>query len=125
MKLNFEWDMTEKDWKEYLRDHRTHNVNGKGVYGNCRFGKYDVDFQHTLDMSDWYPYANIFVLDKDTGYGETNSGRPYDYVNFYHVPIKSRSFESFKRNFEKYIEQQREFQCEEAYETTVSKEEWR
>ena len=123
MNLDFQWDMTEEDWKEYLRDHKTHH-EGEGIYGNCRFGKMIADFQHTYDESDWYPYANLFLLDKDTGYGETNSGRPYDYIGFYYVPIRSKTFGSFKRNFEKYIAKEISKYAE-AYESTASKEAWR
>jgi len=122
--MKFEWDMTEKDWEQYVKEHKSHDERGEGFYGCCRVGKLKADFQHTLDTSAWYPYANVFLIDKDTGYGETGTGRPYDLLDSdVCIPIKSKTFEAFKQNFEKNFE--KGFcHCDESYEPTVPLSEW-
>lgn len=102
--MTFAWDMTEENWKNYVSDHRSHNLNNLSknadVYGCCRVGKLKTDFQHTLDPGDWYPYVNLFCLDVDDGYGDVD-GRPYAlFEHNIEVPIDAKSFDEFKAVFE-------------------------
>lgn len=108
-KLNFIWEMTEKQWKQLKRDHSTGKTsklsNHAGFYGSCLIGSLKADIQHTLDKDDWYPFANIFAHGVDTGYATTANDIPYALLNDSpKVPIRSKSFQSFKKNFEKDFE---------------------
>ena len=103
--MNFTWKMTEQDYKRLLKD----NAKKSGaaairddVYGQCMVGGLCADIQHTLDCSDWYAFANVFQLGKDTGYGTTDDGTPYDLVDDGPaVPLDAASFDEFKAEFEK------------------------
>ena len=99
--MNFKWDMTETNWKNYMRDHKgkktTNLSNDADVYGSVNIGKLRVEFCHTLDLNNWYPYAELFCLDRATGYGITENGRNYDLLNNHiSIPVRCKSFESFK-----------------------------
>ena len=122
--MQFEWDMTKGGWERYVLDHTLKNPNGAGFYGCCRVGKFKVDFQHTLDTSAWYPYVNVFLIDKDTGYGTTATGRPYALLDTdISISLRPITFEGFKQNCEKKFE--KEFcHCDEVYMKTVPLSEW-
>ena len=106
--MMFTWNMTEKQWKDYVYDHKCKGERNRTLsdsadcYGNCMIGKLCIDFCHTLDDSAWYPYSSLFCLDIDDGYGYTEDGRPYSLLdNDIKVPINCKTFDSFKREFEK------------------------
>ncbi len=110
MSLNFVWNMTEENWRNLVSDHKlakTENPSGNfsadaDVYGNCSVGALKVDIQHTLDPDNCYAYANVYALGVDNGYGETESGVPYELLDGGpHVPIRCKSFETFRKNFER------------------------
>lgn len=117
MAMEFVWGMTEKNWRNFKHDHELKNFRGDGSghcdfsedydwYGNCCVGNLCAEILHTCDDSDetsWYSYANIFALGIDDGYGETNEGKiPYALLrNSFKVPIGCKTFESFKKEFEK------------------------
>ena len=106
-KDKFEWNMAESDWKFMEEVHNNlHPNDADDFFGNLTLNdKYVADFQHTLDDSDessWYLYTNIFEYGKDTGYGRTKDGIPYDLIDDdFVVPYGCRSFELFKRECEK------------------------
>jgi hypothetical protein len=116
-KMEFKWEMEEKDWKKLVLDNRARHtkrkLDGNNVYGEVKVGYLNADIVHTMDKSDWYAFSNVFALGKDEGYGETESGVPYALLNGSpKVPIRCKSFDSFKRafekNFEEYINQNEE-----------------
>ena len=106
--MDIVWRMTEKEWEDYIHDHKARSDDNKKLsesadcYGNMIAGKICCDFIHSLDVSAWYPYVNVFCLDRDTGYGYTDEDRPYDLLDTdFPVPINCNSFDSFKRECEK------------------------
>ena len=109
--MEFRWNMTEEDWKRLINHNalrKDSNVTfpTNDVYGNCYIGALCADIQHTLDIDDWYPFVNLFVLGIDDGYGELEDGTPYSLWNGSpRVPIRSKTFESFKKNFENIFEE--------------------
>lgn len=104
-KQNFIWNMTEEDWKRLMLDNtKKDNKDCKidnHCYGQCFIGTLCSDILHTLDNTDWYAYANVFVLGVDDGYGTTKSGIPYTMLDDGPiVPMHCNSFEEFKTKFE-------------------------
>ena len=106
--MNIKWTMTEKEWKDYVHDHKTKSDDSKYLstsadcYGNIIAGKICCDFIHSLDVDAWYPYVNTFCLDRDTGYGYTEEDRPYDLLDAeFSVPINCKTFDNFKKECEK------------------------
>lgn len=107
--MKFKWAMSEEDWKCLILDNKQkYNPDFNicdDVYGNCYIGDLCADIQHTCDPDAWYAFVNLFVLGIDTGYGETENGIPYSlWDDSPSVPIRSKTFESFKKNFEKNFE---------------------
>jgi len=124
----FEWDMTKGEWEDYVKDNESYSSKNLSksadVYGELRFGKLCIDFQHTLDETDWYPFINVFRIDEDGGYGYIN-GRPYNLVATIGVTsalIDSTSFEDFKKAVEDYIWK---LYPDERDNTTEARESWR
>ena len=114
-KLNFAWNMTEKNWQNLISDHKL-AAKDRGikfsedadVYGSCLVGNLCADIQHTLVSVDCYAFANVFALGVDDGYGETPAGIPYALLDGGpRVPMECESFEEFKKafvsSFEEYI----------------------
>lgn len=104
----FTWNMTETQWKNYMKDHLSHSdehlSEDADVYRSVSVGKLCIEFLHSLDESAWYPYANFFCLGRNTGYGYKD-GYPYDLLdNDIKVPMECDSFDSFKKEVEKRIE---------------------
>ncbi len=109
--MNFDWKMKESQWNNYMKDHRLRKDNGYSkdadVYGAVNIGKLRAEFIHTLDTSAWFPYIEIFCLDRDTGYGYKDDGRPYDLLdNKVIVPVRCKTFNSFKEIMEKRLTQE-------------------
>lgn len=115
--MNFVWDMTAKNWRNLMKDHKGFDnydnysfSNDFEFYGNCYIGHLSADIQHTCDPSDntsWYAYVNIFGLGIDDGYGETTKGKiPYSLLNYgFKVPMNCKTFKEFKQIFEKNFEE--------------------
>lgn len=101
-KIKFTWSMGEKDWKRLLADHgQKHNSVFDDVYGNVYAGQLCFDIQHTLDVDDWYAFANVFLLGRGD-YGRTEIARPYDLLeDSPRIPLSCLTFEEFKERFEK------------------------
>lgn len=102
-KMNFVWEMTEKQWEQLKHDHKKTGKPNKhaGYYGDCCIGSLKADIQHTLDTADWYPFSNIFAYGIDSKYVTTSDGTPYSLLNNSPaIPMKSKSFQAFKKNFE-------------------------
>lgn len=112
--MNFTWNMTEQNWSNLRKDHKkkrnTNMSDDYDFYGNCCIGNLCAEIVHTGDDSDetsWYSYTNIYALGIDDGYGETTDGKiPYSLLNDgFKIPIKCRTFESFKKAFEQSFEE--------------------
>lgn len=57
------------------------------------------------DKDNWYVFANLFLVKEGATYGELRDGTGYlCYHDSPGVPIRCRSFTSFKSKFEKYFE---------------------
>lgn len=105
---DFVWEMTENQWTNLVSDYKQRFANllqfspDFDYYGCCKIGHLCADIQLTGDPDDWYAFVNIFGLGIDVGYGETACNKiPYALMNEgASVPIRSKSFEAFKRNFE-------------------------
>lgn len=105
--IDFQWDMIEKDFNEYkkddLSDRSKNGIGLSGYYGGVRFGKYLLEFNHTLDQTSWFPYANLFLLDQ-SGYAELPSGRKYDMLDYdRRIPIDLDNFIQFKAYIESMV----------------------
>ncbi len=106
--MKFIWDMTERDWENFMHDNKIENKTalGDGFYGNCYVGYLCADIHHTLDETDWYAYVNIYGLGIDDRYGETPTGIPYALLDYdFKVPVDYDTFEEFKKCFEKNFEE--------------------
>ena len=108
------WNMTEENWSNFKNDHAKKNSNNLSkdydYYGSCCIGNLCAEITHTGDDSDetsWYSYTNIYALGIDDGYGETLEGKiPYSLLSdSFKVPINCKTFESFKKTFEKSFEE--------------------
>lgn len=104
--MNFNWEMTKKDWEAYKNTVHTRDINKvDDWYGRVTVGAICCDFQHTMDTSAWYAFSNIFYKDENASYGETENGIHYNLHNDSPaIPMKCRSFESFKKKYEKLLE---------------------
>ena len=99
----FEWKMTEEDWKRLRRDDEEHICESNDFFGSVNVGKLCIEFIHSMDESAWYPYTNVYEYGKDTGYGYTQNGVPYDLLDSsVTIPVKCETFEEFKKEIEKY-----------------------
>ena len=99
--MKFEWDMTEKEWNRYKKDCHLKEWISDDYYGKVLVGNLSIEFQITDENK---PFTNWFCLYKDSGYGYTESGIPYDLLDDYFlVPIKCKSFDNFKEICEKRI----------------------
>lgn len=102
--MNFRWDMTEEDWKR-LKDVHKNKIVDDGCCGSCYVGGLCCNIQHAQDKDNWYVFANFFLVKEGATYGELRDGTGYlCYHDFSGVPIRCRSFTSFKSKFEKYFE---------------------
>ena len=110
MAMEFIWNMIEENWKNLKHDNEKKNFDNLSkdydFYGNCCIGNLCAEIMHTCDDSDktsWYSYSNVYALGIDDGYGETVNGKiPYSLLHdSFKVPINCKSFESFKKEFEK------------------------
>jgi hypothetical protein len=112
--MNFVWNMTEKNWRNFLHDSKKKNIGHFSedcdYYGNCCIGNLCAEIMHTCDDSDetsWYSYTNIYALGIDDGYGYTRENEtPYTLISDgFQVPANCKTFESFKATFEKRFEE--------------------
>lgn len=103
--MEFIWRMTEADWKRLKDTTKKRKYDSNNVFGECYVGGVCCDFVHTMDVSDWYAFINLFFVNEDSAYGELDDGTKYDlYDDSPEIPIKCRTFASFKKNFEKKFE---------------------
>ena len=101
--MEFEWDMTENEWKRYHNDCISTEYVSDDYYGKVLVGNLSIEFQITEENM---PYTNWFCLCKDTRYGYTECGTPYDlFDDWIDVPIECNSFEDFKSLCEKQIQE--------------------
>lgn len=99
--MNFEWDMTKREWKRYKTDCGSKRRIINDYYGKVLVGNLSIEFQLTDENK---PFTNWFCLYRDTGYGYTENGTPYDLLDdYFTVPIKCKSFDNFKKLCEKKI----------------------
>lgn len=112
--MNFVWNMNEKNWQNLKKDHTNRlsmNMSKDfDFYGDCCIGNLCAEILHTGDDSDkssWYAFTNIYALGIDDGYGETLEGNiPYALLHgSFKVPINCKTFDGFKRVFEKRFEE--------------------
>ena len=103
--MKFKWNMTEAEWKRMIDEHINRIDNSENCYGSVYVGKLCIEFIHTKDESDWDLYTNVYEIGKDTGYGYTNKNNiPYDLTDAgLTVPIRCKTFESFKEKVEEKI----------------------
>lgn len=106
-KIRLVWEMTEKQFDDFKKDSSCKRGHRSGpwsesadYYGSVKIGDVCIDLQHTLDASDWYAFANVFILGIDDGYGYTDNGTPYTLLDVCpEVPIRCKTFTSFKSKF--------------------------
>ena len=100
----FKWNMNESEWKRMIDEHINHIDNGDNVYGNLYVGRLCLDFCHSKDESAWFLYVDTFELGKDTGYGYTKDGIPYDLLDScISIPVDCKMFDDFKKEVEKHV----------------------
>lgn len=102
--------MSEKDWiryKRYFTKKSRKDFNLKdafNAFGQCRIGGICCDFSHTMDCDNWYAYTNLFYVMDTSNYGALKDGKKYDLYNGSpKVPLRCKTFESFKKTFERYF----------------------
>ncbi len=96
--------MTEEDWKR-LKDVHKNKIVDDGCFGSCYVGGLCCNIQHAQDKDNWYVFANLFLVKEGATSGELRDGTGYlCYHDSPGVPIRCRSFISFKSKFEKYFE---------------------
>lgn len=132
------WNMDEHDYermkqivdvpksKEEADKLRELVIGNDDTFGQLQIGAVDFDFQCNTNYHEsgveyrngWYLYCNPYILGVDSGYGETEDGRPYALVcgsgKGYITPdpwtdkadsilASSASFEEFKEAFGTYF----------------------
>lgn len=108
--MRFTWNMSEKDWIKYKKNFTKKSrksfiiKDAFNAFGQCWIGGICCDFSHTMDCDDWYAYTNLFYVTDTSDYGALKDGTKYDLYNSSpKVPLRCRTFESFKKTFEKYF----------------------
>ncbi len=100
MEIQFRWDMTAEQFKEYMLTFLTEK--GKDNYcGSVFFGNFKFEFVTTPDGT----YNNLFLLGQ-RGYGMLEDETPYDELPGFADQIymhPRRTFEAFARDIERQI----------------------
>lgn len=103
--MNFTWDMSESEYNRMMDEYRNKKDNSNNVYGQVFVGGVCCDFVNTMDTDDWYLYTNLFYINPNSGYGELPDGTKYDLYNGSpRIPLRCKTFASFKARFEKEFE---------------------
>ena len=103
--MNFIWTMDETEWKRLKDTQRLKKYDTNDYFGSCYVGGICCDFQHTMDDSFWYAFANLFYVEENSMYGKLKDGTRYDiYYGSPIVPIRCVTFKAFKKKFEKLFE---------------------
>ena len=103
--MNFKWSMTEIEWRRYKDDCSSKKQAHDDFYGSVHLGNLCVEFVSESYSSDkLLPLTNWYCLYKDSGYGYTNNGTPYDLLDVtFSAPISCDTFDSFKKRCEDMI----------------------
>lgn len=103
--MNFKWNMTEEEWHRYKDDCSSKEQASDDFYGSVLVGNLCVEFvSEPYSSNKLLPFTNWYCLYKDSGYGYTNSGTPYDLLDVtFSAPISCDTFDSFKKRCEDMI----------------------
>lgn len=103
--MEFIWTMDRNEWKRLKDTQKFKKYDVNDYFGSCYIGGVCCDFQHTMDDSAWYAFANLFYTEEDSNYGKLKDGTKYElHYGSPMLPIRCMTFKTFKKRFEKIFE---------------------